>query len=107
MSVDWAHEAGNPSVPLSRAAGLAAFRARLEAEQDRWFLWLPVAFALGIALYIKLPFEPDLTQILAPVVVAAILRWISRHRFLPLLAANVVLVAAMGFAAARLRSEIV
>lgn len=28
------------------------------AEQDRWNLWLPVAFGLGIALYFILPQEP-------------------------------------------------
>ena len=37
---------------------LAAAARRLEAEQDRWFLWLPVLFGAGIALYFALPAEP-------------------------------------------------
>ena len=36
---------------------LASARA-LEAEQDRWFLWLPVLFAGGIVAYFALADEP-------------------------------------------------
>jgi competence protein ComEC len=35
-------------------------RRRLEAERDRWALWLPVALGCGIAVYFELPFEPSL-----------------------------------------------
>ena len=41
-----------------RASGVApiAWLVRhLEAEQERWFLWLPVMFGGGIALYFLLP----------------------------------------------------
>ncbi len=40
-------------------AGLAAavFQALAE-ERERWILWLPVAFGLGVALYFVLPSEP-------------------------------------------------
>ena len=31
----------------------------LNAERERWVLWLPVAFGLGIALYFSLPSEPS------------------------------------------------
>lgn len=56
----------------SREAGLVAFLAvTLLAEQQRWALWLPVAFGAGIALYFSLPVEPPLsigTGILAALV---------------------------------------
>ncbi|MGE0747812.1 MAG: ComEC/Rec2 family competence protein [Rhodospirillales bacterium] len=38
----------------------AALGDRLGAERDRWALWLPVAFGVGIALYFALPSEPAL-----------------------------------------------
>ena len=37
---------------------LDALTRQLEAEQERWFLWLPVLFGGGIALYFLLPAEP-------------------------------------------------
>lgn len=40
------------------ASGLAACRRALEAESDRWFLWLPVLFAGGILTYSSLPASP-------------------------------------------------
>ncbi|HXE85654.1 MAG TPA: competence protein ComEC, partial [Hyphomicrobiaceae bacterium] len=48
------------SSPLGAAAGrlLAGIARQLEAEQERWFLWLPVLFGAGIALYFALPVEP-------------------------------------------------
>lgn len=36
---------------------------RLDAEQERLFLWLPVMFALGIATYFGLPREPSLLAV--------------------------------------------
>jgi competence protein ComEC len=49
------------------AAGASAWRAgwqqdalqALREERERWVLWLPVAFGLGIALYFALPSEPS------------------------------------------------
>ena len=35
-------------------------RGALEAERDRWFLWLPLLFGVGIGLYFTLLFEPPL-----------------------------------------------
>ena len=42
----------------SPALLLERLPASLEAEHDRWFLWLPVLFGAGIALYFVLPAEP-------------------------------------------------
>lgn len=44
---------------LLRRVG-AGLRRCLEAERDRWALWLPVALGAGIALYFELPVEPPL-----------------------------------------------
>jgi hypothetical protein len=30
----------------------------LEAEQERWFLWVPVLLGSGIGIYFALPSEP-------------------------------------------------
>ena len=37
---------------------LGALARRLEAEQERWFCWLPVCIGAGIAAYFALPIEP-------------------------------------------------
>ncbi len=52
---------------------LASFRPidLVVAERDRWVLWLPVMFGLGIAIYFGLSFEPPLW--LGPAGVAAVL----------------------------------
>jgi hypothetical protein len=43
---------------LVATVGVIAARA-LEAETERWFLWLPVFFAAGILAYFALSTEPD------------------------------------------------
>ncbi|MGI9492154.1 MAG: ComEC/Rec2 family competence protein, partial [Geminicoccaceae bacterium] len=42
-----------------RANGIAALLSALASERDRWILWLPVAFGLGVAIYFALPSEPS------------------------------------------------
>ena len=42
----------------ARAGVFAPLMRRLEAEQERWFLWMPVLLGLGIGLYFALPAEP-------------------------------------------------
>ena len=37
----------------------------LEAERERWVLWLPVLFATGIGIYFALPQEPSMWLTLA------------------------------------------
>ena len=44
--------------PGGRARPLAWLAGTLEAERERWALWLPVAFAAGIAVYFGLKAEP-------------------------------------------------
>jgi len=42
---------------VRRAAQVA--KRELEAERERWPLWLPAFFGTGVALYFALPFEPS------------------------------------------------
>ncbi|MGO8841021.1 MAG: hypothetical protein ACLQF1_07760 [Methyloceanibacter sp.] len=42
----------------------------LEAESDRWFLWIPVLFAGGILSYFALPDEPGAASAAALVIAA-------------------------------------
>lgn len=99
--------------PATLAHGLASalWRLRprallqaLEAEQDRWFVWLPVLLGCGIGVYFALPVEP-------PVVVAAgglavpLGVWLAHTRGLGgRLFAGSLLTVAIGFAAAQTRT---
>ncbi|MEM7044868.1 MAG: ComEC/Rec2 family competence protein [Pseudomonadota bacterium] len=44
---------------LWRFNWLQALSSAIEAERERWVLWLPVGFGIGIALYFALPSEPS------------------------------------------------
>ncbi|MGD1880054.1 MAG: ComEC/Rec2 family competence protein [Kiloniellaceae bacterium] len=87
---------------------LARLRDTLLAERDRWPLWLPVLLGLGVAGYFGSPAEPPpwlgaaaLAAIAGSIVIAAAALRASR------LAALILLVVAVGFAAAQLRAQIV
>jgi len=89
-----------------RGVILDALVRRLEAEQERWFLWLPVAFGAGIALYFALSAEPRLPAATLPVAAALALRLVARGTLATLLT-TVLLTAMLGVAAAKLRTEAV
>ncbi len=90
----------------SRLSLLDALARQLEAEQERWFLWLPVAFGAGIALYFMLPAEPWMLAATLPVVAALALRLVARGTLASLMSAAL-LTAVLGVAAAKLRTEAV
>jgi len=96
---------------LAAAAPLGApvewLRRNLEAEQERWFLWLPVAFGAGIAGYFQLPSEPWLAAATMPAVAMLAMRLAMGRRGLAGLATAALLAAALGMAAAKLRTEAV
>jgi len=82
---------------------------RLLDERDRWALWLPVMFGLGIAVYFALRFEPPLWLGAGGMAAAAVLGLAVRRRRWDaggLATAAVVAVAmlAAGFAAAQWRA---
>ncbi|MBZ0211015.1 MAG: hypothetical protein K8F92_15400, partial [Hyphomicrobium sp.] len=85
---------------------LAALARRLEAEQERWFCWLPVLIGCGIGAYFALPVEPSVPTALVPLLV--VLAWRAsgtpRTPLLSLLIAGLIAVA-FGLALAKLRVE--
>jgi competence protein ComEC len=80
--------------------------ALLDAEQGRWFLWLPVFFGTGVGLYFELIQEPDLTLSLGLFIAALALRMMSRARLFPFLITSMLLCVSAGFFAAKLRTDI-
>ena len=87
------------------AASLRASARALEAEQDRWFLWLPVLFAGGILVYFALADEPEARLAAALLLGAVGLALAAKHAPLGLCIGGAVLAFASGFAAAKLRTE--
>lgn len=87
--------------PRSLAVGVTA---TLEAERDRWFLWLPVIYGAGAGIYFSLFEEPTVVVSLAPVVMALALGAVFRRGTLPVVASAILLAATLGFAAAKLRT---
>jgi competence protein ComEC len=79
----------------------------LESEQDRWFLWLPVLFAGGVITYFSLADEPAARVAFALLVGAVGLTLAARHAPLGLCLGGAALAFASGFAAAKLRTEMV
>jgi len=78
----------------------------LEAERDRWILWLPVALAIGVGLYFSLPAEPrPWFGAAAPVLAVVPPLLLRRRSWAPLLLLPAVVAA--GFGAAQLRSRLV
>jgi competence protein ComEC len=83
--------------------------AQVRAQSDRAFLWTPVAYGAGAALYLGLKREPPLWPLVglavAVVAVAATVRRWGRSRGLAI-AASLLAVAACGLAGAKLRTEL-
>jgi competence protein ComEC len=98
---------GRPSAPPAAARLAAAIARQLEAEQERWFLWLPVLFSAGIALYFALPAEPLTLVALMPAVAALALHQAGPRGGLAGLVTAALLAATLGVAAAKLRTEAV
>jgi competence protein ComEC len=87
---------------------LPALRDTLAAERERWLLWLPVAFATGIAVYFALPVEPvagfGLALAVASGMVAGTGWWLGRRGRAGqgvVVIALAICAAAAGFATAR------
>ncbi len=77
----------------------------IEAEQDRWFLWLPVLFGAGIALYFALPVEPSVWFASGLALLALALRLLGLTHFMAYVGTGALLAVATGFAATKLRSD--
>jgi competence protein ComEC len=90
-----------------RGQTFAALARQLEAEHDRWFLWLPVLFGTGIALYFSFPSEPRTPVAVLPAVAALALYLSGPRGGLAGLVTGALLAVALGVAAAKLRMEAV
>jgi len=84
---------------------LSASASVLEAERDRWFLWVPVLFAAGILSYFALVYEPAMRRALALLLGALGLSLAIRHARLGLCIGGAALALASGFAVAKFRTE--
>lgn len=74
-------------------------------ERDRWFLWLPVFYAVGISIYMGLPMEPPVAAALMPAVAAAALAVVWRHGILAIPLTGILVAVTFGIASAKLRTE--
>ncbi len=85
---------------------LAPLGRRLEAEQERWFAWLPVLIGCGIGTYFALPVEPSLFRALAPflAMLAIGAAGVARTTLGRLIVSGL-LAATFGFGLAKLRVE--
>jgi len=78
---------------------------QLEAERAGWFYWLPVAFGTGCAIYFSLLVEPSAELVGATAVAAVILLVMRPRSTLAGCLAVVTALGALGFVAAKLRTE--
>ncbi len=85
----------------------ASLGAVLEDEADRWFLWLPVLFGIGIGIYFSFQFEPGALTVAGIIIAAVSLCLLTRNSRLWWLLNTALLVAALGFADAKLRTALV
>jgi competence protein ComEC len=83
----------------------AALAERFDAEQERWFLWLPVLFGAGIALYFMLPAEPWTLAALVPPVAAAVAHLSAARTSRIRLLTAALLAVSLGVGVAKLRTE--
>lgn len=100
-------DAGESLEPLqhSSVSRLAAWLgARFLAERERWPLWLPVCFGLGIALYFGLPTEPPFWLGSAGSLACLVVFLLLGRRVTARFAGLALLVFCFGLAAAQMRS---
>ncbi|MGI9503896.1 MAG: ComEC/Rec2 family competence protein, partial [Geminicoccaceae bacterium] len=112
---DGAHER---SLGGEQAGGIGAQRGwlrealrTLEAERERWVLWLPVGFGIGIAFYFALPFEPSpllLPLLLLPALTMLVVIWrqapSGEKQSLSTLVSFLMFLMLLGFSAAQWRT---
>jgi len=92
--------------------GAAAARPGLadrlfEIERGRFALWVPVFFAAGIGAYFSLAHEPPFVLAAGLLVIALAARVMARGAALGLLLSGALACAALGFFAAKLRTDLV
>jgi competence protein ComEC len=83
----------------------AALAERFDAEQERWFLWLPVLFGAGIAIYFMLPAEPWTLAALVPAAAAIVAHLAAARTSRIRLLTAALLAVSLGVGAAKVRTE--
>jgi competence protein ComEC len=96
---------GNAIVRLLQRAG-DALAAQLDAEQGRWFLWVPVFFGCGIGIYFALPYEPSGGLAAGFLAIGLAARILGRNELFTFLLTSAALCITAGFATAKLRTAI-
>ncbi|MGL4395990.1 MAG: ComEC/Rec2 family competence protein [Hyphomicrobium sp.] len=89
----------------SHVAG--ALQAAIDVERGRFLLWAPLVFGAGILAYFSLANEPSGTAAAALVASLVAIRVALRQTTYAAIVASIMLVAALGFAGAKLRVETV
>ncbi len=84
-----------------------ALAAQLDAEQGRWFLWVPIFFGAGVGAYFAMPREPELPLCAGLFVAALSLRILARSNLFAFLVTSIALCVSAGFLAAKVRTAAV
>lgn len=80
-------------------------RDELEAERERWLLWLPAFLGAGIALYFGLTFEPPRWPAAAVLAAAFATAFLGRRRSAVLMPSLLLAALALGFGVASWRTD--
>ncbi len=91
----------------ARGRGLAWAEGLVEAERERWLLWLPVAFGSGVAFYFLAAHEPPWWSGLLPLAILGLALLRLRAHLVAAYLLALGLAVAAGFCAAQLRTELV
>lgn len=83
--------------PVARRTLSSTLKTILYNEQQNWFLWTPVAFAIGCATYFSLLEEPSWPAVLIFLVGAALACSMIQKHSLASISSIFVLLVAMGF----------
>ncbi len=88
-------------------APLTLVSSHLEAERERWILWVPVAMAAGIGSYFLLADEPAWGLVSAALLASAAIAALATRGTLPVALAGLLLWGSIGFGLAKLRTSLV
>ena len=73
-------------------------------ERERWFMWIPVLFGMGIGVYFLLPEEPSKWIVLGVIEALLVLAYIWRYSPAKLTALLIIMIMALGFANIQLKT---
>ena len=79
-------------------------KEQFAGEQNRWFLWMPVLFGLGIAFYFQLPQELSIWWTLGMLETLIVLAILFRHHIRILIFLMIVGIIALGFSNIQLQA---